>query len=297
MTKILFSILAVLSTLIFGQQKISFEISEGYNLGSVVGQKEWAVKTDNVPNSNFKVVTGKASDGNNSVEVTSTNQYTENFTFLFKKIPEYNRLSVSADVKLEKLDSSDYYLLSLYYNNNGNYSWAGGFNFMWSGKLYADSDVNFKDLGSWIPGQWYNLRIEIDHVDDKNVKYYLNNQLVHTSALGPKVVRANDLNFEFDNDGSGFIVDNIIIRDMDQMAVSDVSRSQISIYPNPASEFLNIRTDDKIKSVKIYSATGNLVNTENDHLSILNIASLPKGNYMITIETDKGSETKKIIKK
>lgn len=297
MTKILFSILAVLSTLIFGQQKISFESSEGYNRGSVVGQKEWAVKTDNVPNSNFKVVTGKASDGNNSVEVTSTNQYTENFTFLFKKIPEYNRLSVSADVKLEKLDSSDYYLLSLYYNNNGNYSWAGGFNFMFSGKLYADSDVNFKDLGSWIPGQWYNLRIEIDHVAEKTIKYYLNNQLVHTSPLGPKVVRANDLNFEFDNDGSGFIVDNIIIRDMDQMAVSDVSRSQISIYPNPASEFLNIRTDDKIKSVRIYSATGNLVKTENGHLSILNIASLPKGNYMVTIETDKGSETKKIIKK
>ena len=81
------------------------------------------------------------------------------------------------------------------------------------------------------------------------------------------------------------------------MAVSDVSRSQISIYPNPASEFLNIRTDDKIKSVRIYSVIGNLVKTENDHLSILNIASLPKGNYMVTIETDKGNETKKIIKK
>jgi len=297
MTKILFSISAVLSSLIFGQQKISFESSEGYNLGTVVGQKEWTVKTDNVPNSNFKVVSGKASDGNNSVEVTSTSQYTENFTFLFKKIPEYNRLSVSADVKLEKLDSSDYYLFSLYYNNNGNYSWAGGFNFMFSGKLYADSDVNFKDLGSWIPGQWYNLRIEIDHVTEKNVKYYLNNQLVHTSPLGSKVVRANDLNFEFDNDGSGFIVDNIIIKDMDQMAVSDVSKPQISVYPNPASEFLNIRTDDKIKSVRIYDATGNLVKTENDHLSIISIASLPKGNYMVTIETDKGSETKKIIKK
>lgn len=86
---------------------------------------------------------------------------------------------------------------------------------MFSGKLYADSDVNFKDLGSWIPGQWYNLRIEIDHVAEKTIKYYLNNQLVHTSPLGPKVVRANDLNFEFDNDGSGFSVDNIIVKDMD----------------------------------------------------------------------------------
>lgn len=288
---------AFLSSYIAGQQKISFETIEGYNLGTVVGQKEWTVKTDNVPNSSFKVVTGKASDGNNSVEVTSTNDYTENFTYLFKKIPEYNRLSVSADVKLEKLDSSDYYLLSLYYNNNGNYSWAGGFNFMYSGKLYADSDVNFKDLGSWIPGKWYNLRIEIDHVTGKNVKYYLDNQLVHTSALGSKVVRANDLNFEFDNDGSGFIVDNIIIADMDQLAVADLSKKQINIFPNPASDFITIKIDDKINAVKFYNAAGSLIKTAQANSSKIDISSLTKGNYIISIETESGIETKKFIKK
>ncbi len=288
---------AFLSSYIPGQQKISFETIEGYNLGTVVGQKEWTVKTDNVPNSSFKVVTGKASDGNNSVEVTSTNDYTENFTYLFKKIPEYNRLSVSADVKLEKLDSSDYYLLSLYYNNNGNYSWAGGFNFMYSGKLYADSDVNFKDLGSWIPGKWYNLRIEIDHVTEKNVKYYLDNQLVHTSALGSKVVRANDLNFEFDNDGSGFIVDNIIIADMDQLAVADLSKKQINIFPNPASDFITIKIDDKINAVKFYNAAGSLIKTAQANSSKIDISSLTKGNYIISIETESGIETKKFIKK
>ena len=299
MKKTLLSFLAttLLSASVFGQQKISFETSEGYTLGSVVGQKEWTVKTDNVPNNNFKVVTGKASDGNNSVEVTSTSNYTENFSFLFKKIPEYNRLSVSADVKLEKLDSSDYYMLSLYYNNNGNYSWAGGFNFMYSGKLYADSDVNFKDLGNWIPDKWYHLRIEIDHVTEKNVKYYLDDQLVHTSALGPKVVRANDLNFEFDNDGSGFIVDNIMIKDMDQLSVSDIHRTQTHVFPNPASDFINIRSDEKIKSVKLYNASGSLVKTENNEFSRVDISNLPKGNYLISIETGSGIETKKIIKK
>lgn len=298
MKKTLLSFLAtaLLSISNFGQQKISFETSEGYNLGTVVGQKEWTVKTDNVPNNNFKVVTGKATDGNNSVEVTTTSQYTGNMSFLFKKTPEYNRLSVSADVKLEKLNSSDYYMLSLYYNNNGNYSWAGGFNFMYSGKLYADSDVNFLDLGSWIPDKWYNLRIEIDHVTEKNVKYYLDNQLVHTSALGPKVVRANDLNFEFDNDGSGFIVDNIIIKDMDQLSVSDISKTQINIFPNPTSDFINIKSDETIKSVKLYNASGSLVKTKNIEFSRINISNLPKGNYLISIETDSGIETKKIIK-
>lgn len=296
MTKFLFSLAtAFLSiTISAQQQKISFETSEGYNLGTVVGQKEWMVKTDNVPNSNFKVVTGKASEGNNSVEVTSTNQYTENMSFLFKKIPEYDRLSVSADVKLEKLNSSDYYLLSLYYNNNGNYSWAGGFNFMYSGKLYADSDVNFKDLGSWIPEKWYNLRIEIDHATEKNIKYYLDNQLVHTSILGVKVLRANDLNFEFDNDGSGFIVDNIIIKDMDQLAVKDINKTKISISPNPSSDFINVKSIEEIKTVKIYDIKGSLI--KSDNTSKIDVSALPKGNYVISIETESGIETKKFIK-
>jgi len=299
MTKLLFSLAAAfLSISSFAQQKISFETSEGYNLGTVVGQKEWMIKTDNVPNNNFKVVTGKATDGNNSVEVTSTNQYTENMSFLFKKIPEYNRLSVSADVKLEKLNSSDYYMLSLYYNNNGNYSWAGGFNFMYSGKLYADSDVNFLDLGNWIPEKWYNLRIEIDHLTEKNVKYYLDNQLVHTSALGNKVVRANDLNFEFDNDGSGFIVDNIIIKDLDQLAASDIDKTQINIFPNPTSDFINIKSNDEIKFIKIYDIKGSLVKTENisGKTSKIDISPFPKGNYIISVETKSGIETKKFIK-
>ena len=75
MKKNLFALaIALLSVSLFGQQqKISFENSEGYNLGTVIGQQGWTVKTDNVPNSSFKVVTGKATDGNNSVEVTSTN--------------------------------------------------------------------------------------------------------------------------------------------------------------------------------------------------------------------------------
>lgn len=298
MKKTLFSLAIALFSVSLSaqQQKISFEASEGYNLGSVIGQKEWTVKTDNVPNSSFQVVTGKATDGNHSVEVTSTNAYTENMTYLFKKIPEYKRLSVSADVKLEKLDSSEYYMLSLYYNNNGNYSWAGGFNFLISGNFYADNDLNFQALGTWIPGKWYNLKIEIDHVGEKNIKYYLDNQLVHTSPLSSKVVRANDLNFEFDNDGSGFIVDNIIVKDMDYLEVSDVAKTEVNVFPNPASDFINIKSNEVIKSVQLYNASGALVKTENNNSSKIDISALPKGNYIISIETKSGIETKKIIK-
>lgn len=287
---------AFLSMLTFGQHKISFEAAEGYNLGTVIGQKEWTVKTDNVPNSSFQVVNGKASDGNRSVEVTSTNNYTENYTYLFKSIPEYDRISVSADVKLQDLQKSDYYMLSLYSKQNNDYWWSGGFNFMWSGKLYADSDVNFKDLGTWNAGQWYNLRIEIDHITTKDVRYYLDNQLVHTSPLSNRVIRTNDLNFEFDNDGSGFIVDNIVIKNMDQLSVLDTPKTFTKVFPNPASDYISVRSNETIKSVKLYSASGALVASQNKEFAHIDISKLPKGNYLISIETDSGVESRKIIK-
>ncbi|WP_379968051.1 T9SS type A sorting domain-containing protein [Epilithonimonas sp. UC225_85] len=299
MTKFLFSLAAAFLSILLSaqQQKISFETSEGYNLGTVVGQKEWTVKTD-IPNSNFKVIKGNSTEGTNSVQVTSNGNYTEELSYLFKKIPEYNRISISADVKLEKLDSSDYYMLSLYYNNNGVYSWAGGFFFGYEAEIIADSDEAAKYVGDWIEGKWYNLRMEIDHVTNKDVKYYIDNQLVFTSPLSSKIFRTNELNFEFDNYNSGYIVDNIIIKDMDQLAVNDMSKIQINIFPNPTSDFINIKSDEVINSIKIYDIKGSLIKTENnsDKAFKIDISSFAKGNYIISIETKSGIETKKFIK-
>lgn len=296
MTKFLFSLAtAFLSISISAQQqKISFETSEGYNIATVIGQNEWTVKTDNVPNNNFKVVSGKATDGNNSVEVTSNGTPSENLTFLFKKIPEYNRLSISADVKLEKLDNSDYYMLSLYYKNNGDYSWTSGFNFHYEGGLYADSDEAIKYIQDWEAEKWYKLRIEVDHVTEKNVKYYLDDQLVFTSVLSNRIVRTNELNFEFDNYNSGYSIDNIIIKDMDQLAVNDINKTQIRIFPNPSSDFINVISDEEITSIKIYDIKGSLI--KSDKTSKVDISTFSKGNYIISIETKSGIETKKFIK-
>ena len=83
---------------------------------------------------------------------------------------------------------------------------------------------------------------------------------------------------------------------MDQLSASDINKTQINIFPNPTSDFINIKSDEKIKSVKLYNASGSLIKTENNEFSRINISNLPKGNYLISIETDSGIETKKIIK-
>lgn len=83
------------------------------------------------------------------------------------------------------------------------------------------------------------------------------------------------------------------------MATSNVSRSQVALYPNPVSDYLNIDTaGQKIINVKVYSFAGNIVKNINDaKANSIDLRNLNTGNYIVTITTDKGTITKKIIKK
>ena len=274
------------------QQKISFENSEGYHLGTVVGQNGWTVKTD-MANNNFKVVTGNASDGVNSVEVTSNGNYTENNNYLEKKIPYYDKFSISADVKLEALEGSDYYMLSLYSLGK----WTGGFNFTFDGALYADSNVTIKYIEDWIPGKWYKTKIIVDHTK-KTIDYYLDGNWVFVSPFDTNITKVDEVNFEFDNFETGFIVDNILIENLSEMSVSDTIKSTIEIYPNPFSDYIKVNSSQNIKSIKIYDNSGKLVkNSNHSGKSVeVNVSELPKGIYFISLETNLGTETKKMIK-
>lgn len=78
------------------------------------------------------------------------------------------------------------------------------------------------------------------------------------------------------------------------LSVNDVKKSSIQIYPNPVRDHFVINTNDKIETVEIYSPTGQLLKTFSS--KEVNISSLPKGNYLVKIKTDKDNLTQKIIK-
>ena len=83
------------------------------------------------------------------------------------------------------------------------------------------------------------------------------------------------------------------------LATSDINKSQLSLYPNPVADYLHINTaGQKIINVKVYSFAGSIVknNVEVKEDSI-DLRNLSTGNYIISITTDKGTVTKKIIKK
>lgn len=83
------------------------------------------------------------------------------------------------------------------------------------------------------------------------------------------------------------------------MATSDINKAQISVYPNPVTDYLRISTaGEKVSNVKVYNFAGQLVkNVDHAKTDAIDLRNLATGNYIISITTDKGSFTRKIIKK
>lgn len=83
------------------------------------------------------------------------------------------------------------------------------------------------------------------------------------------------------------------------LAVSDPSKnSEIKIYPNPTSDFVQISSKEKVKSVALYDFSGKLMMTENNSKDKISLLPYPKGIYLMKIVFENGkTETQKVIKK
>ncbi|MFL9832954.1 T9SS type A sorting domain-containing protein [Chryseobacterium terrae] len=71
---------------------------------------------------------------------------------------------------------------------------------------------------------------------------------------------------------------------------------KIALYPNPATDVLNIKADSKINSVSVVDISGKKVNVRLEDNKV-NVRSLPAGTYLINVETKDGISTEKFIKK
>ncbi|WP_026452619.1 T9SS type A sorting domain-containing protein [Aequorivita capsosiphonis] len=81
----------------------------------------------------------------------------------------------------------------------------------------------------------------------------------------------------------------------ESLSTEDYSKADFQIYPNPTSDYLNIRTQSNDFTFRIYNALGQKTNTtkvENE----IDVSNLSNGIYFIRIESETGSTTKKFIK-
>lgn len=83
------------------------------------------------------------------------------------------------------------------------------------------------------------------------------------------------------------------------LAVNDVNKTKIQVYPNPVVDVLKVTTGANAKSIMVYDLSGKLVlnqaaKTSNNEV---NMSRLKTGTYLVTVETETGKETIKVIKK
>lgn len=78
--------------------------------------------------------------------------------------------------------------------------------------------------------------------------------------------------------------------------ISNPSKSLVTIYPNPATNFVSVKSESKINNIKIFDISGKSINVKLDGDKI-DVRNLPAGAYLINIETKDGISTEKFIKK
>ena len=97
-----------------------------------------------------------------------------------------------------------------------------------------------------------------------------------------------------------FMVDDISITTTGTASVKDVLASQLSVSPNPSNNIINITNTSNIvvNGASIADLNGRVVKTVKfgGADAQVNISDLASGVYMMTITSDKGTTTKKVIK-
>jgi hypothetical protein len=70
------------------------------------------------------------------------------------------------------------------------------------------------------------------------------------------------------------------------LGLTEVNSSKISIFPNPTSDLFKIKSDEQIKSVKLYNNSGKQLSINQIDSDSYSISSLPSGIYHVIIELE-----------
>ena len=150
---------------------------------------------------------------------------------------------------------------------------------------YGNDWIHVDDV-NWYPGCGY-----------EEVASYWRNQVLECDTIvyapvGICPIRALENSTSTDNDststGGG-----------DSYIATVLADEDIELYPNPADEVLNIRSDYNITEIEVIDAMNRVIEhwELNSRELTLDVASYKSGTYFIIIKTDKGSLTKKFIVK
>jgi hypothetical protein len=79
---------------------------------------------------------------------------------------------------------------------------------------------------------------------------------------------------------------------------SKATESAITLFPNPTSSYVVVQASDAIDSITLFDAFGSIVAVENGNLSdnqTIILPNLPKGMYVVKVQTKQGESISKLL--
>lgn len=294
----------LLSMCVFAQQAISFESTEGFSVGDINGQAGWiSTPTGGFPENvtHQMISTDKASDGSSALKIVKENTYGTQTDpviggFYNLSAPLNNtNFSVSFDINISQLNGSDFGFQGI---NSIDDQFVVRLDFEKTGlvkilNLASGIQELISTPSTWLPNTWYRLKVVGSATE---IRYYLNNVLIYTGTAASSL-DINQLRFVHNNSLGSAYIDNIKINsELWVMSVKDskATSKEISLYPNPATDFLTVNSAAKVKSIQLYDETGKLIKTEVNNNKI-EVKGLPAGVYMVNIKTEARNFTEKVI--
>ena len=162
---------------------------------------------------------------------------------------------------------------------------ASNFNRNWTGNLFTDgSTLNFYGT----PNPWTNQIWRNQTMDGFTWAGYVNCVGPVTSAsiqADPAVFKVGTANYIM-----------VYCSKQSLLSVNEnlLSNLSVNIYPNPNANQINIKTEEKISSTKIFDANGKLIYSQQSSNKTIE-THLQAGLYTIEIETEKGKAIRKLI--
>ncbi|MCF8365052.1 MAG: T9SS type A sorting domain-containing protein [Bacteroidales bacterium] len=93
------------------------------------------------------------------------------------------------------------------------------------------------------------------------------------------------------------VVTNIIFKNMSVDQSSEGKTTEVNVYPNPASEYLNISSGEIIKEIVLMDSRGQEVHKmqNNEFSATLDVSNLSRGIYIVTIKHENQQATTKKV--
>lgn len=293
------------------QYSTGFEESEDFTTDTSIdgqGDGAWYSMTEG---DETTVSSYTAADGYNSVKIAGTGEAEDSeadpygfYGGLFSH--DFDVYTISQYFYLNESDNelgASLYFNSLYYDEDA-YPYAG-YAVLYGGDdaLYvydADSE-EYVGLTYFPVGEWFNLSYTCD-VSNNTITYYLNGEEVGATPFADGAGTYADLLQYYTYGGTtDFYVDNVSLYSGELSTKNAEAMQQFSVYPNPATDVINIANANNIlvNGVQVTDINGRMVKSQKfDGVASaqISIADLTSGVYMVTVSSEKGAVTKKVVK-